>query len=60
MKDQCGTEDCTIKVYLIVLKKLILGQNELSLLRETVEVISPEEVQVLKVDVLEQDHHSEA
>ena len=60
MKDQRGTEDGTVKVYLIVLKQLIVSQNELSLLSESVEVISPEEVKVLKVDVLEQNHHSEA
>ena len=60
MKDQRGTEDGTVKVHLIVLKQLIVSQNELSLLSEAVEVISPEEVKVLKVDVLEQNHHSEA
>jgi hypothetical protein len=59
VKDQRGTEDGTVKVYLIVLKQLIVSQNELSLLSEAVEVISPEEVKVLKVDVLEQNHHSE-
>ena len=58
MKDQRGTEDSTVKIHLIVLKQLIVSQNELSLLSEAVEVISPEEVKVLKVDVLEQNHHS--
>lgn len=58
MKDQRGTKDGTIKVHLIVLKQLVVSQNELSLLSESVEIISPEEVKVLKVDVLEQNHHS--
>jgi hypothetical protein len=58
VKDQRGTEDSTVKIHLIVLKQLIVSQNELSLLSEAVEVISPEEVKVLKVDVLEQNHHS--
>jgi hypothetical protein len=60
VQHQCRTEYRTVKVHFIVFVEFVLREYELHLLSEAVKVTSPEEVQVLKVDVLEQDHHTQA